>query len=322
MVSGSGVREIEQVLRRLDVTAAQVQHAGRIVIQVGDVSRPVHIHSIRKSIISALFGQAHDRGEIHLRATLGELGIDDTPHLTDEEKSATIEDLLTARSGVYLPTDDDAPLAHPPRGSHPPGTFWCYNNWDFNVLGNIYERLTARSLFIAFGHDLARPLGMTDWDMYRHGTYQYRADVLGGTPRYPNYTFHMSARDIGRIGQLYLGTGLCNGRQLLSPEWIARSTGALSRTSHQPGLLGMYGYCWWVTGPSAESGRIGIVDGTYSAVGFGGNFLTILPALDTVVTVMTETVFPIAGSPALVSEPKMTNDRYQELLARLATVLS
>jgi hypothetical protein len=45
-------------------------------------------------------GQACDRGEIDLTMTLGDLDIDDAPALTDEEKSATIEDLLTARSGV------------------------------------------------------------------------------------------------------------------------------------------------------------------------------------------------------------------------------
>jgi hypothetical protein len=27
----------------------------------------------------------------------------------------------------------------PPRFSHKPGTFWYYNNWDFNSLGAIYE---------------------------------------------------------------------------------------------------------------------------------------------------------------------------------------
>jgi CubicO group peptidase (beta-lactamase class C family) len=322
MAIGSGLGDIEQQLRRLDVTAARVHHAGRTIIQVGDASYPVHIHSMRKSIMSALFGQAYDRGQIHLDATLGELGIDDTPSLTDQEKSARIQDLLAARSGVYLPTDDGGTLGRPPRGSHPPGTFWCYNNWDFNVLGNIYERITGRSLFLAFEHDLARPLGMIDWDMYQHGSYQYRADILGGTPRYPNYTFRLSARDIGRLGQLYLNNGLWNGRQLLSPEWIAHSTGPLSRTNHQAGLLGMYGYCWWVAGPSDELGHIGIADSSYSAIGFGGNFLTILPDLDTVVTVVTDTATSLAGSSASRPEPKMTNDHYQGLLAYLATVLS
>ena len=31
----------------------------------------------------------------------------------------------------------------PERGSHAPGTFWHYNNWDFNALGTIYRRQTG-----------------------------------------------------------------------------------------------------------------------------------------------------------------------------------
>jgi hypothetical protein len=31
----------------------------------------------------------------------------------------------------------------PPRHSHPPGTFWYYNNWDFNTLGTISDQLFA-----------------------------------------------------------------------------------------------------------------------------------------------------------------------------------
>lgn len=321
MTSGSGLADVEQQLRRLHVTAAQVHHAGRTIIEVGDLSCPIHIHSMRKSIISALFGQVYDRGEIDLTATLGELGIDDTPALTSEERSASIEDLLTARSGVYLPTDDGGVPGHPPRGSHPPGTFWCYNNWDFNVLGNIYERITGRSVFVAFEHHLARPLGMIDWDVYQHGSYQYRADILGGTPRYPNYMFYLSARDIGRFGQLYLNSGLWNGRQLLSPEWITRSTGPLSRTTHQAGLLGMYGYCWWVAGPSDELSHIGIANSFYSAIGFGGNFLTVLPDVDTVVTVVTDAAVSPGDSSTSRLAP-LTNDDYQRLVAHLVAALS
>ena len=181
----------------------------------------------------------------------------------------------------------------------------------FQRSGSVYERLTGRSLFVAFEHDLARPLGMVDWDTYQHGSYQYRADMLGATTRYPNYKFHLSTRDIALLGQLYLNNGVWNGRQLLTPEWIARSTQPRSRTTHKAGLLGMYGYCWWVAGPSDESRHTGIAANCYSAIGLGGNFLTVLSDIDTVVTVVTGNV----ASP-------MTNDDYQELIARVVAALS
>ena len=210
------------------MTAALVHHAGRTIIEVGDVSCPVHIHSMRKSIISALFGQAYDRGEVDLNATLGELGIDDTPRLTDKEKSARIEDLLAARSGVYLPTDGGDALGRPSRGSHPPGTFWCYNNWDFNVLGNIYERITGRSLFVAFDHDLARPLGMVDWDVYQHGSYQYRR-------RYPRW-HNLGTRTTRFICLLEISPDRAALPQRWTLEWPAAALTGMDCTQHRPSV--------------------------------------------------------------------------------------
>lgn len=56
--------------------------------------------AVRKSLLSALIGIAVARREIKLDATLGSLGIDDNaPSLNDEEKTATVRDLLEARSG-------------------------------------------------------------------------------------------------------------------------------------------------------------------------------------------------------------------------------
>ena len=83
----------------------------------------------------------------------------------------------------------------------------------------------------------------------------------------------------------------------------------------------MYGYCWWVAGPSDELSHIGIADSLYSAVGFGGNFLTVLPDIDTVVTVMTDAAVSPGDSSTLRPAPP-SNDDYQELVAQLVAALS
>ena len=84
---------------------------------------------------------------------MGSLGIDDNaPSLSPTEKTATVADLLKARSGVYHAALYETPgmaRLRPARGSHPPGTFWYYNNWDFNALGTIYERGTGAQIFTA-----------------------------------------------------------------------------------------------------------------------------------------------------------------------------
>jgi CubicO group peptidase (beta-lactamase class C family) len=95
--------------------------------------------------LSALYGIGVAEGRIKLDQTLAELGIDDrAPSLSDSEKQATIRDLLMMRSGVYHPAAYEGPgIAERrlQRGSHPPGSFWYYNNWDVNTLGIIYEKL-------------------------------------------------------------------------------------------------------------------------------------------------------------------------------------
>ena len=109
----------------------------------GDPAQRVKLNSVRKSFLSALYGIHVRLGTLDLSKTLAELGIDDQPPLTPGERSATVRMVLQARSGVYhayvggLAEDRDA---MPARGSHPSGTFWYYNNWDFNVLGTIFEQ--------------------------------------------------------------------------------------------------------------------------------------------------------------------------------------
>jgi CubicO group peptidase (beta-lactamase class C family) len=281
------IASLEQQARALGATGVQVLVGGHTVVDVGDTCGPVRVHSVRKSLISALYGVAYDDGVLDLGATLGQVGIDDTPALTEQEKSATIEDLLTARSGVYLPPPISGPSFLPPRGAYPPGTHWVYNNWDFNVLGNIYERLTHKSLYIAFDHHFARPLGFTDWQLFTDSSYEYRADPLGGNLRYPNYAFFLSARDLARFGNLFVNRGVEAGTRLLSEEWITRSTRLVSTTGASDTLFGGYGYLWWIAGPEQDMTAAGIPAGTYSANGLGGNFLTILPGLRAVVAVTT-----------------------------------
>jgi CubicO group peptidase (beta-lactamase class C family) len=113
--------------------------------------------------------------------------------------------------------------------------------------------------------------------------------------RYPNYAFMLSARDLHRVGELYLQQGRWQGTELISPAWIERSTRAHA-TTPLPGLLGEYGYFWWVAGPQDKLPQPGLPDGTYSAFGHGGDFLTVLPTLNAVVCVLNDTGAELSSS--------------------------
>jgi CubicO group peptidase (beta-lactamase class C family) len=255
----------------LDAAAFMVVYDGRVLISWGDVKRRFMCHSVRKSLLSVLYGVHTDDGSIDLSKTLAELNIDDKSPLTETEKQATIRDLLKARSGVYHPAayETQAMKAkRPERGSHPRDTFWYYNNWDFNTLGTIFERETETDIFVDFKNRIADPLQMEDFrlmDGYHHLEAEHSI--------HPAYPFRMSARDMARFGLLYLREGKWNDRQIISQQWVKESTRSYSETDDRGGG---YGYLWWISGEFKELGM-------YSAYGVGAQIISVLPGANLVI---------------------------------------
>ena len=255
---------------------------GRVLMEYGDVRAVSYLASVRKSILSMLYGNYVARGQVRLDKTLADLGIDDRGGLTATEKEATIRDLLSARSGVYHEASNagDDLASAPPRGSQRHGTYYLYSNWDFNAVGAIFERETGRDIYDALETDLARPTGMEDFD-------RASQQKSGDTTKSMHLAYHinLSTRDMARIGLLMLREGRWAGRQLVPREWVRESTRAVTPVTemnpvrHRAGPFG-YGYLWWVwDGPWAT----GAYRGAYSGLGAIGQHITILPALDLVV---------------------------------------
>jgi CubicO group peptidase (beta-lactamase class C family) len=272
------LEKAEKWSRQINSIAVMVVHHGVVVAEWGDTIAKTGLASVRKSLLSALIGNAVERKEIDLAQTIGSLGIDDNePSLTPQEKTATVRDLLQARSGVYHAALYEARAAaalRPARGSHTPGTFWYYNNWDFNTLGTIYERAVRSSIFDAFEREIAAPIGMQD---YRPSDGCY---VTGAASVYPAYPIRMSARDLARFALLYLNKGRWQDRRIIPAAWVEESTKAHSQTERASG----YGYMWW-TRPLGNSVApvVNLPDGTFFAQGAGGQFAFVIPAHDLVV---------------------------------------
>lgn len=264
--------------KRIGSTSVMIVHHGAVVAEWGDTAAKTPLASVRKSLLSALIGIALERGEIDLSQPIGALGIDDNePSLTAEEKSASVRDLLTARSGIYhaaLYETRAMAAQRPLRFSHKPGSFWYYNNWDFNTLGTIYERAVRSSIFDAFEREIARPIGMQD---FRPTDGEY---VTGAASVYPAYPFKMSARDLARFALLYLRRGRWEERQIVPARWVEESTQPYSRSAWGPG----YSYLWW-TGPinNGSAPSVKLPEGTFFAQGAGGQLAFVIPALDLIV---------------------------------------
>jgi CubicO group peptidase (beta-lactamase class C family) len=288
----------------LDTAAVIVVDDGVIVSQWGATATKFNVHSIRKSLLSALFGIAIAKGQIKLNATLDQLGIDDNePSLTREEKQARVVDLLKARSGIYHAALYESPAMRaekPPRGSHPPRTFWYYNNWDFNALGTIYEKLTNDSIYHAFDVQVAQPIGMEDFDLKEQ---EY---VTGPDSIHRAYPFRMTARDMARFGLLYLRGGRWGDAQLIPSQWVRDSTTAYSvADGNARDNYSGYGYLWWVAVNGNHYPKVEVPDGSFSAWGAGGHFIAVIPALNIVVVHRVNTDDPAK---------KVTLDQFGELL--------
>jgi hypothetical protein len=136
---------------------------GLVILDYGRYEKRLDLHSVRKSLMSVMFGIYHDMGLIDLSKTLGELGIDDIGGLTEAEKSATVEDLLTSRSGVYHTAAYETKGMvewRPDRGAYQAREHWFYNNWDFNALATIFNKTNREDFFSAFASKIAVPLEM------------------------------------------------------------------------------------------------------------------------------------------------------------------
>ena len=306
--SSTRIAALRPAVDSLGSRAFMIVTRGRVVAAWGDTARTFRTHSVRKSFMSALVGMAAAEGKIDTGASLGALRIDERVALTPEEQRATVADLLRARSGVYLPAagENDAMRSlRPKRGIHPPGTHWYYNNWGFNALGTIFRRQTGEDIYEAIDRRIARPIGMQDYRVAEGG--------YGLEPEYslhPSYTFRISARDFARFGVLYLNKGRWGTNQLIPATWIDASVRSYSPSGDQGSMAthSGYGFLWWVQRNAAAHPELRIPDGSFTASGLGGQLLTVIPQIQTVVVNMMNTDEP---------GPRISADQWDRFLGRV-----
>jgi CubicO group peptidase (beta-lactamase class C family) len=284
--SRDSLRRIGAMVDSIGSGAVVVVEDGRIVASWGNASRKFPMTSVRKSLLHALFGIEVERRTIRLDATLEQLGIDDDPPaLTSTERTARVTDLLASRSGVYhyaAYAPQSSRDARPARGSARPGERWFYNNWDFNVLGTIYERASGKKIFSAFEELIARPLGMED---YRASDGEY---VIERGSRHAAYTFRMSARDLARVGLLYMRRGLWRETQVLPAAWVDEGV----RPRSDAGSGGSYGMLWWAAREGILVPGASVDAGTFAARGNGPHYMIVLPARRLVIVHLADTETP------------------------------
>lgn len=271
--SSSRLNALKPLLEELGSSALLIVTDNKIVFEWGNTANNFRSHSTRKQLFSGLFGIYVDNGKIDTSKTLKDLNVREKVPLTEEEKQATVLDLLKSRSGVYIPAAAESSgmkRMRPERGSHEPGTFWMYNNFDFNVLGTIFRQETGEDIYEAFDRRIANPIGMQDYILEIQ---EYGEEELSIHLSYP---FRISARDMARFGRLFLNEGKWGGKQIIPYDWLKASTRSYSDTFIKK--VGFGYLCWVLTGDA-----FGMKKGSYFASGLAGQKIFIIPERNTVV---------------------------------------
>ena len=295
--SSAKLEALRAWVKTQDTTSMMVVVQGRVIFSYGDVSHTSKVASVRKSVLGMLYGKYLADDTIGLDKTVKQLGLDDKDPFLPMEANATLVQLLASRSGIYLPALKVAPetlpswdQGHylPPRGSEYPGSHYVYNNWDFNAAGTAFEKLTHKDIYQALQTDLAAPLGLQDYLVSK----QKKIDAPGSM--HPEYAMYLSTRDMARLGLLMLDWGVWNGKIIFPGDWARYMTTLITpfkdinptglRNGGEPERWG-YGLLWWVWDEPSYPGYtyIGFMQGAYSAMGTGGQFITVLPSRDMVV---------------------------------------
>jgi CubicO group peptidase (beta-lactamase class C family) len=260
-----------------------------------------NLWSVTKSVSSALVGIALGEHTVGgLDQPIGRLLARHLPPRADPRlRRATLEQLLTMTAGLPAdPTDGTPPSLVQAGdwvrfvlGQHPastPGARFAYSSDGSHLLSAIVADATGQSTLGYAQAKLFGPLGIASDDPFtpvfaapNQAAYQRAGFAWPTDPQgyHLGYGFlKLTARDLAKLGYLYLKGGTWEGRQVVPAAYVRASTQTHIRTGdpHAPG----YGYQWWAM---TEQGHRG-----FAALGLGGQLVEVIPDLDLVVVMTSE----------------------------------
>lgn len=263
-----------------------------------DITTRHDLQSMTKSVVALLVGIALDRGmiksvDVPLLSFFPEYADLGSP----ERDRITLRDLLTMRAGLDWPIKPYLAMARRVDASPDPyrvvleqpmvaqpGKRWRYNNGAAELVGGVVQKATGRRLDQFAKETLFEPLGITDWEWGR---------MANGDPG-ASWGLRLRPRDLAKIGQLVLNHGAWHGRQIVSSAWIDDMI-----APHVVRPKTTYGYLWWLSRRAVGGHDVDVV----SAIGWGGQYLDIVPSLNVVVVVTAGAYdFNGGGHPELADE--------------------
>ena len=286
----------QQILKFLDVVSAgnhefhsiMVLRHGKVVAEGWwNPYRPDLKHSmysVSKSFTATAIGFAVAEKKLSVDDKVISFFPDETPATIDSRLAALcVKDLLSMSAGQqpdptgqvkisdnWVRTFLSIPIVHEP------GTQFLYNSVASHMLSAIIQKVTGQKVIDYLNHRLFQPLGITgiDWEVESQGI------NTGG------WGLRLKTEDMARFGQLFLQKGLWAGKQLLPPTWIEEAStmkimqnpSATQLQKDSSDWLQGYGYQMWRSR-----------NNSYRADGAFGQYILVLPELDAVIAITSET---------------------------------
>ena len=271
---------------------------GYMVFKGANIDKVHGVWSLTKSFTSTVLGILIDDD----RAALDTLAKEYVSSMAATYPTVTLRHFTTMTSGYYAVGDE-------PRGSYkhgpsttpfkpankplfvPPGSKYAYWDSAMNQFANVLTRIAGEPIEALFKHKIAEAIGMNSskWDWRDFG--KVHGIVVNGGSGNNNKHVHISARELARLGHLFLNRGKWKGKQLISGAWVEQAPRVQVPASlpleHLSGAdgRGVYGYNWWVNSIKHDGKRKwpGAPSGTYSASGYNNNDMFVIPEWNMVI---------------------------------------
>jgi CubicO group peptidase (beta-lactamase class C family) len=257
-----------------------------------------NVFSVTKSVTSALVGIAlGDRELASLDQPVGRLLTRHLPPRPDPRiRGITLEHLLTMTAGLPPDTAPETPPGWVRAGDwvqyllrqHPatrPGASFAYSSASSHLLSAIVADATGRTTLRYAQDRLFAPLGIAsdpalepvfaprNAAAYERAGFAWPTDPQG---YHLGYGFlKLTARDMAKLGYLYLKGGAWGGGQVVPAAYVRASTRRQVSTGRTSAPGEGYGYQWWTM---TERGHP-----AFAAIGLGGQLIEVVPDLDLVV---------------------------------------
>jgi CubicO group peptidase (beta-lactamase class C family) len=240
-----------------------------------------HVQSVTKSVLSILIGIAIDEGHLRLDQKLSEILPDAFDENTDPSAAdITVRDVLTKTEGFAEANPGDFKISDAARGkeiwrpmlnrrvAYPRGTHFRYDGIGSDLLAVVLSKAIKQDAGDFAKRKLFDPLGIVNYTWYADSDGYLHGET----------GLHLTARDVAKIGILYLQHGRWGDTQIVSADYVRDST-----TRHNDGgppVDAGYGYQWWIS----KDGNVFFASGIHSQL------ISVTPKTDLVLAIAADSI--------------------------------